>query len=103
MTDTSHPDSGSDGRRRAATIDPDAVDGLAAASDEEAAAIIAALGAHRRAQAAAAAAASEDEPTTDQRSWRLAGRLSGLGVTTNRPPSSTSADDWTAASRADRF
>jgi hypothetical protein len=85
-------------------IDADTLDGLAAASDEEAAAIVAAISAHRHAMAAAAAAAATDDPSaSSQRSWRFAGRLSGLKGTTSRPPSSTPTDDWTAAGRADRF
>ena len=87
-------------------IDADAFDGLAAASDEEAAAIVAAISAHIRTQEAAAAAtatADADGDDAGQRSWQFAGRLSGLGVTANRSPSSTPSDGWTAADRADRF
>lgn len=87
-------------------IDADALDGLAAASDEEAAAIVAAISDHIRTQeaaAAAAAAADADGEAASQRSWQFAGRLSGLGVTAPRPPSSTPSDGWTAADRADRF
>jgi len=85
-------------------LDADALDGLAAASDEEAAAIVAAISAHIRTQeAAAAAAADAEDEAASQRSWQFAGRLSGLGVTAPRPPSSTPSDGWTAADRADRF
>ena len=90
----------------AVAIDADDIDGVADATDEEAAAIAAAIGAHLQTQAAAAAAAAAEADAagdTSQRSWGFAGRLAGLGVTANRPPSSTPADDWTAADRADRF
>ncbi|TQQ83109.1 acc operon protein [Halonotius terrestris] len=88
-------------------MDADAIDGLADASNEEAAAIAAAIGAHLGSQAAAAAAAAAAADAggeaASQRSWRFAGRLSGLGVRANRPPASTPADAWTASDRSDRF
>ena len=87
-------------------IDADALNGLAAASDEEAAAIVAAISDHiqtQEAAAAAAAAADADDADASQRSWGFAGRLSGVGIAANRPPSSTPSDGWTAADRADRF
>ena len=86
-------------------IDADALNGLADADAEEAAAIAAAIAAHLQAEdaAAAAAAAAGDETAESQRSWGFSGRLAGVGITANRPPASTPADDWTAADRADRF
>jgi len=87
-------------------IDADALDGLADADEAEAAAIAAAIGAHLRdrdAAAAAAAAAGNEEASESRRSWGFTGRLAGVGITAKRPPTSTPADDWTAADRADRF
>ena len=78
------------------------------ATDEEAAAIAAAIAAYRDERAAAAAAAvaatgDADSNSTGRRSWEFTGRLSGLGIKTERAPSTTPTDDWRAASRADRF
>ncbi|ERH08073.1 MAG: hypothetical protein J07HN4v3_00438 [Halonotius sp. J07HN4] len=86
-------------------IDADALNGLADADEEEAAAIVAAITAYLQEQeaAAAATAAASDETAESQRSWEFTGRLAGVGITANRPPASTPADDWTAADRADRF
>jgi hypothetical protein len=86
-------------------IDADALTGLADADEEEAVAIAVAITAYLQEQevAAAAAAAAGDRAAESQRSWRFSGRLAGVGITANRPPSSTPADDWTAADRADRF
>jgi hypothetical protein len=78
------------------------------ASDEEAAAIAAAIAAYRSEQAAAtaavvAAAGDGDSEASSRRSWGFSGRLAGVGIESNRAPSSAPGDGWRAASRSDRF
>jgi hypothetical protein len=75
------------------------------ATDEEAAAIAAAIAAYRDEQAAAAAAAAGDgdSEASSRRSWGFSGRLAGVGIESNRAPSSAPGDGWRAASRSDRF
>ncbi|MFB6232856.1 MAG: acc operon protein [Haloarculaceae archaeon] len=77
------------------------------ATDEEAAAIAAAIAAYRDEQAAAAAAAAAagdgDSEASSRRSWGFSGRLAGVGIESNRAPSSAPGDGWRAASRSDRF
>ena len=79
------------------------------ASDEEAAAIAAAIAAYRGEQAAATAAAAAaaagdgDSEASSRRSWGFSGRLAGVGIESNRAPSSAPGDGWRAASRSDRF
>ncbi len=77
------------------------------ASDEEAAAIAAAIAAYRDEQAAAVAAAAAagdgDSEASSRRSWGFSGRLAGVGIESNRAPSSAPGDGWRAASRSDRF
>ncbi|MFB6136591.1 MAG: acc operon protein [Halobacteriaceae archaeon] len=74
------------------------------ATEEEAAAIAAAVAAHLRArEAAAAAAAGTGEETWDDRRWRFAGRLAGVGRRGARTPDGAPTDPWTASGRADRF
>ena len=86
----------------------DLTDNLPAdASDEEAAAIAAAIAAYRSEQAAATAAAAAagdgDSEASSRRSWGFSGRLAGVGIESNRAPSSAPGDGWRAASRSDRF
>jgi hypothetical protein len=78
------------------------------ASDEEVAAIAAAIAAYRSEQAAATAAAAAaagdgDSEASSRRSWGFSGRLAGVGIESNRAPSSAPGDGWRAASRSDRF
>jgi len=108
-TDGEH--TGSSSQRGAATVGDAAsrtavsaaeLTGIATADSHEAAAIAAAIGAHLHDQAAAAAGAdSSTEPT--KRSWRFAGRLAAVGRQSNRPPTTTPTNDWSASGRADRF
>jgi len=78
------------------------------ATGEEAAAIAAAIAAYRSEQAAAtaavvAAAGDGDSEASSRRSWGFSGRLAGVGIESNRAPSSAPGDGWRAASRSDRF
>jgi hypothetical protein len=64
------------------------------------------VGAHvrdREAAAAAAAAESEKAESWDDDRWRFAGRLAATAGRRGRVPRGAPTDDWTAASRADRF
>lgn len=74
------------------------------AAADEAAAIVAAVGAHLRdREAAAAAAAGEETDDWDGDRWRFAGRLATTAGGGGRVPRGAPTDDWTAASRRDRF
>lgn len=74
------------------------------ATTDEAAAITSVVAAHLRDRAVTTAvAATDSEPTWDGRKWQFAGRLAGLDSLPARVTDGAPTDEWTAASRADRF
>jgi hypothetical protein len=73
------------------------------ATTDEAAAITSVVAAHLRDRAAAAAATTNSEPTWEDAKWQFAGRLAGLDSLPARVTDGAPTDEWTAASRSDRF
>ncbi|ERH03538.1 MAG: hypothetical protein A07HR60_00141 [uncultured archaeon A07HR60] len=73
------------------------------ATPDETAAITSVVAAHLRDRAVAAAAITDSEPTWEDSQWQFAGRLAGLDRLPARVTDGAPTDEWTAASRADRF
>ena len=71
-----------------------------AATSEETAAIVAAIGTH---VGDLERAADASEPDWHGRRWAFAGRLAATSGRADRVPLGAPLDEWSAASRADRF